>query len=84
MPRYFFHTEHQPEPECRVLESLAEAKCEAVKLAGRTICDGADVFWDAMDWRMTVANEAGLTLFMLTFFGTEAAALAPKVTARSH
>jgi hypothetical protein len=28
------------------MKNLAQAKCEAVKLAGRLICDGSGTFWD--------------------------------------
>jgi hypothetical protein len=77
--RYFFNIESDgPDTEGHELANLAEAKCEAVKLAGKVICDDADAFWDRGDWNMTVTNDEGLTLFSLTFFGTEAASADPK------
>ena len=76
MPRYFFHVGGSSrDTEGVHLESLAVAKCEAVKLAGQLICESAGVFWDAQDFVMNVANEDGLTLFNLMFIGTEAAAI---------
>ena len=79
MPRYFFNIDDGggPDTEGHELRNVAEAKCEAVKLAGRVICDDADRFWDTGDWNMTVTNEDKLTLFSLTFFGTEGAARGP-------
>jgi hypothetical protein len=78
MPRYFFHVDDAfgLDEEGRELGNIEEARCEAVKLAGKVICEHADKFWDTGEWTMTVANDAGLTLFSLTFFGTDAAALA--------
>jgi len=78
MPRYFFHIDGEgSSDEGHELANVAEAKCEAVKLAGQAICDHADKFWDTGDWKMTVTNQEGLTLFSLTFFGTEAASVGP-------
>ena len=77
MPRYFFHIEGCPRDDEGVeVETLAQAKCEAVDMAGRLICEESNTFWEKREWAMTVANERGLTLFSLTFFATEAAALA--------
>ena len=57
------------------LASLAAAKCEAVRHAGRLICDHASRFWEAGDWVMTVTDEIGLTLFTLQLVGTESPAI---------
>ena len=79
MARYHFHIDGDDFPdEGRELASLTEAKCEAVRLAGRVICEDAEKFWDKGEWSMTVTNGDGLTLFTLTFYGTEAAAAGPK------
>ena len=81
MPRYFFHIEDGSivhDDEGTELKDLAVAKCEAVKLAGQMICDAAGDFWDREEWKLTAADEDGLTLFCLQFFGTEA----PAVTSR--
>jgi hypothetical protein len=75
MPRYFFHIKDgiaAQDDEGVVLETLAQAKCEAVKLAGQHICDAAGHFWDTEEWSLTASDEAGLTLFQLDFIGTEA------------
>lgn len=72
MPKFFFHTDDLPDTDGVDLGGLAIAKCEAVKLAGRIICDGSSTFWDSAEWSMTVADEHGLTLFQLLIIGTDA------------
>jgi hypothetical protein len=74
MPRYHFHTDDRADVDGTEMESLAHAKCQAVKAAGQTICDHADAFWDKGEWKMTVTDETGLTMFNLLMIGTEAAA----------
>jgi hypothetical protein len=77
MPRYFFNVDDgdsSQDDEGADLTDLAAAKCAAVRMAGQMICDGADGFWDREEWKMTVANEAGLTLFCLHFVGIDAPA----------
>lgn len=77
MARYHFNIEDGapgPDAEGIEMDSLASAKCEAVKLAGRAICDAAGTFWQEAQWKMTVTDETGLTLFELLIIGTEAAA----------
>jgi hypothetical protein len=83
MPQYFFHIEDGTsavDPDGFELKDLAEAKCEAVIMAGRMICDASKEFWDRAEWQMTVTDDTGLTLFMLDIIGTEA----PASVARVH
>jgi hypothetical protein len=80
MPRYYFNVDDDNstlDTEGSEIETLAKAKCEAVKMAGRIICDAAGKFWDRAEWSMTVTDGAGLTLFTLDFMGTEAPAIHP-------
>lgn len=75
MPRYFFHV-HDGADAGRdtdgiEIDDIAIAKCEAVKYAGKLICDEAGDFWDRKEWKMTVENESGLMLFELQFVGSE-------------
>ena len=74
MPKYFFHVEGDPWPDTDGVEiaTLAEAKCQAVQFAGNLICDRASDFWDRGDWKLTVSDGKGLTLFCLIFVGIEA------------
>lgn len=75
MPRYYFQVEGPPDDLGAELPDLAAAKCEAVRYAGRLICEEADKFWDTADFTMTVTDENGLVLFSLTLSGTEAPAI---------
>jgi hypothetical protein len=77
MPRYFFDVDDgdaTPDRDGSDLCGLTEAKCEAVKMAGRIICDQAAGFWDRAEWTMTVSDETRLTLFTLHVVGIESAA----------
>ena len=75
MPRFFFHV-HGPPDELGVeLPDLAAAKCEAVRFAGRLLCDQASEFWESADFHMTVTDERGLTLFTLQFHAFDAPAI---------
>jgi hypothetical protein len=75
VPKYFFNMDNAvPDLQGTEIKDLAEAKCEAVRMAGRIICDQAGDFWDRADWNMTVSDETRLTLFALHFVGVEAAA----------
>ena len=78
MPRYHFHLQdgaiHLDETGME-LEDVAAAKCQAVDLAGKMLCDSSGSFWDADQWRMTVSDDTGLTLFTLAMLGTDAPAL---------
>ncbi|HZG45048.1 MAG TPA: hypothetical protein VEZ41_02105 [Allosphingosinicella sp.] len=66
-----------PDHEGKAPGDLAEAKCEAVKLAGRMMCNDADSFWDKKELSLAVTDVTGLTLFQLLIIGTEAAASMP-------
>jgi hypothetical protein len=80
MPRYFFNVENSStvDDDGTELPDLATAKCEAVKLAGRMICDASNTFWDTQEINMIVTDERGMTLFLLDFIGTEAPAVGPR------
>jgi hypothetical protein len=78
MPIYHFNVGgdiSDPDAEGVELEDLTEAKCEAVKLAGRIICDEAAKFWDYAEWSLTVTDAAGLSLCTIQIIGTEAPAI---------
>jgi hypothetical protein len=75
VPRYFFDIDDAvPDTEGTEIKDLTEAKCEAVKMAGRIICDQAADFWDRAEWNMTVSDETRLTMFTLHVVGVQAAA----------
>ena len=72
MPRYFFHTDDRTDAEGTELASVEVAKCSAVTLAGKIICEKPERFWDKAEWSMTVTDDRGLTLLQLQIIGTEA------------
>jgi hypothetical protein len=73
MPRYHFHVDGQSsqDDDGFILTNLAVAKCEALRMAGRILCDEAAAFWDRAEWSMTVTDPTGLALFRLEIVGTE-------------
>lgn len=76
MPRYLFNVHGSSSDRDGIeLASIADAKCEAVKLAGRLICEGAGKFWNEQEFGMSVSDDEGLTLFSLHLFGMDAAAI---------
>ncbi|HEX8366523.1 MAG TPA: hypothetical protein VF603_14675 [Allosphingosinicella sp.] len=82
MSRYFFHIDDDMRAQDDLgveLETLAEAKCYAVRFAGQLICDAAGSFWDSDGWRLTASDETGLTLFMLQFNGIDAPVIRAEV-----
>lgn len=77
MPRYFFHLEHAREVRDEMgveLSDLAAAKCHAVQMIAEMLCGGPQAFWDADQYRVTVAD-SGLTLFSVELISTMAPAL---------
>ncbi len=75
MSEYQFHVDDRAEVHTFDAGNMADAKCEAMKIAGRTLSEGAALFWDKASWSMTVANDRGLTLFRLEISATEAPAM---------
>ena len=78
MPRYFFDLRdgtYLPDHEGTELPNLQAARVAAVELAGGLLKDGAAKFWDGMEWRVEVKDEAGLLLFILDFSATDSPAV---------
>ena len=50
---------------------LAEAKSEALKLAGTLIADASETFWEKPEWMLIVTDDEGLTVFQLQVLGAE-------------
>ncbi len=80
MPRYFFHSNEghsAPDVDGFDLPDLESARRLAVRTAAAMIGQSVEEFCATGEWRMTVTDETGLTLFTLTFFATNAPALQP-------
>lgn len=75
MARYFFNFGHVTDDQGVELDTLAEAKCEAVRQAANLICNAAERFWDTGEFKMDVTDENGLVLFTLVMAGIEAPAI---------
>lgn len=78
MPRYYFHTE-DGQPLCDRdgvdLGGLDAARREAVRALGEILKERSDEFWADGVLRMRVADEAGLTLFLVEVSATVAPAV---------
>jgi hypothetical protein len=77
VPRYHFNVHDSsniPDREGTDLPNLQSARVEAVKLAGQSLLDEAEAFWEGSNWHLEVMNDRGLILFRLDFMATEAAA----------
>lgn len=72
MPVFHFNAQGERDEQGTDLADLRTAKCEAITLAGRLICEDADRFWVEAEWEMTVTDDKGLTLFQLQIVGTDA------------
>ncbi|CAN5332456.1 hypothetical protein BH11PSE2_BH11PSE2_13550 [soil metagenome] len=80
MPRFMFKLEHKGDKhpvETLTLEDLAAAKCEAVKMIGKDLCEHPQAFWDADTYQVTVSDEGGLNLFSVVMMSVTAPAVGP-------
>ena len=75
MPRFHFNTNEMNDAEGHDFPSIAVAKCEAMKLAARIICEEVHDFWQRAEWTLTVTDENGLMMFQLQVIGTESPAI---------
>ncbi|UUR07200.1 DUF6894 family protein [Sphingomonas glaciei] len=81
MSRYHFHLSSGHETrdeEGTDLDSLQEARCYAVRMIAEVLCTSPERYWDSDCYRITVADDTGLTLFMVEMNSIDAAALGPK------
>ena len=77
MPRYFFHRTDGgflPDRDGTELHDLETARVEAVQFAAGTIRDHPDYVWDGRDFRVEVADEAGMLLCTVIVLGIDAPA----------
>jgi hypothetical protein len=76
LPKFYFNVEGgEPDEFGSFHPCVTHAKCEAVRFAGRLLCDCADTYWDTAALNMTVTDEKGLALFMLSISGFDAPAI---------
>ena len=83
MSRFFFHlsTTHDiPDNEGVELDSLDEARCYAVRMIAEVLCTSPERYWETETYRVTAADERGLTLFTVEIVSTDAAAIGTRRT----
>ena len=74
MPTYHLDIQDGPTDQAHTVvdfNDLAEARCQALKLAGAAIQDTLGTFWDNPEWMLTVTDDGGETLFQLQVLGKE-------------
>ena len=77
MPRFHFHLkdgEDSPDPKGIDLDSIGEARREALAFAGELLSEMKLDGPFARRWEMQVTDDRGLTLFLLDFSITESPA----------
>ncbi|MFC3579148.1 DUF6894 family protein [Sphingomonas hylomeconis] len=75
MPLYRFQVVGENGDNTVELESLEDARCEAIKLAGTIFCMDGETFWEDRDWTLNVSDEAGLILFSLMLTAVDSPAV---------
>ena len=77
MERFFFHVmdgTSAPDHEGVLLSGLGAARIEAVRLTGALLSEIPASVCAGDDWRIEVADQTGLTLFMITVITTDSPA----------
>lgn len=72
MPRFFFHVEDRPDDLGVELQSLADAKSQAIRYTSDLLRTGAATFWQKANLTMSVEDEKGLVLFSVHVLGNDA------------
>lgn len=76
MPIYHFHVNGDRDDEGFEFANIRAAQCQALKMAGRIICDeDSETFWNDGGWSMKVTTPDGTPLFELVLFGFETPAV---------
>jgi hypothetical protein len=78
MSRFHFHVSDgrdYPDLQGKELETLGDARREAVRCSGALLARAGDSFWEGEEWTMRVTDGDDLTLFTLMFIATDAAAV---------
>ncbi len=78
MSRFHFHltnTYDIPDTEGVELATLQDARCYAVKMMAEVLCTSPERYWEAEVYRVTAADDRGLTLFTVEIVSTDAAAV---------
>ena len=74
MPRFYFHVfdgTSVPDLEGTELPDVYTAQTQAIRTSGELLRDIGARFWDGTLWRMDIADERGVVLFVLRFSAEE-------------
>jgi hypothetical protein len=77
MPRFFFTLEDGGAmcgAEGADLPTIEAARAEAIRFLGQALADQPGAFWGRGEWKLTVADDGGLILFMVEVIASEAPA----------
>ena len=77
MPRFVFNVMGDVQPNAMAVDlpNMNAAREEALKTACGILAERTSDFWEnGGEWQMTVADERGMTLFLLTLYATDAPA----------
>jgi len=76
MPRFYFHTDDARDVDGAELPSAEAARIEAVKVLAEMVREDPGGFWRNQSFRLTLADDRGMTLAILEL----GAVLSPAVT----
>ena len=77
MPRFFFSLDDGGatlDAEGADLPTVEAARAEAIRFLGHALADQPDAFWSRGEWKLTVADDHGLTLFIVEVIAAESPA----------
>lgn len=77
MARYFFHSQtdtRYTDTEGVEFGTPAEARKEAIRMAGEMLKTAPEPFWGSRPWNITVTDHAGLIMWELSIHGISTAA----------
>lgn len=75
MSRYHFHLTSDRETfddEGVDLASLHDARCYAVRMIAEVLCNAPERYWETEQYRVTVSDPKGLTLFSVELVSADA------------
>jgi hypothetical protein len=75
VPRFYFHLDDGGsfhDEEGAELATVAAARDEALRFLGHSLADKPGDFWARGQWRLSIADEAGATLFTVEVSAADA------------
>lgn len=72
MTRYFFHSQtdtRSTDTDGEEFATPAEARKEAIRMAGEMLKTAPEPFWSSRPWEITITDQAGLIMWVLSVHG---------------